>query len=365
MPARANSIIVVGGGVIGCSILYFLAKRGLRPILVEAGDIGSGASDAAAGSLLVRTEDQRLHRLAEASFEMFPDLVSELMELGGTDPMYSRTPRLDLALDEEGEGELKGWLDNPTLRSFNPEWVNVDDLRTVEPLLGPGILGGLHIESSAIVSGKQLACAFVSAAKTLGAEVRTRLREVRLLRRGRRVTGVQTGDGEVWEADLVTLAAGVWSRPIAAAVGLDVDVAPAKGQTIRLRLACGEHMRTNVYGPGAILVPRPDGSLIAGYTIESAGFDCTPTVSGVRHILDHTVPLVPALAGAAVERPQAGLRPETSTGLPILGRVPDLEGIALATGHYRVGIALSPITGRMVADHLIDGTPIPAELRPT
>ena len=365
MPGRATSIIVVGGGVIGCSILYFLARRGLRPLLVEVGEIGSGASDAAAGSLLVRTEDERLHKLAAASFQMFPDLVSELMELGGTDPMYARTSRLDVALDEEGEVELKGWLDHPALRGFSPEWVNSDDVRSVEPLLGPGILGGLHIGSSANVSGRRLACAFVSAAKTLGAEVRTMLRQVRLVRRGRRVAGVQTDDGEVLEADIVILAAGVWCRPIAAAVGLDVDVTPAKGQTIRLRLACGEHMTANIYGPDAILVPRPDGSLIAGYTIEDAGFDCTPTVSGVRHILDHTVSLVPALAGAEVERPQAGLRPETRSGLPILGRVPDIEGLALATGHYRVGVALSPITGRMVADHLIDGVPIPAELRPT
>ncbi len=365
MPARANSIIVVGGGVIGCSILYFLAKRGLRPMLVEVGEVGSGASTAAAGSLLVRTEDERLHKLAAASFQMFPDLVSELMELGGTDPMYSRTPRLDVALDEDGEVELKGWLDHAALRGYSPEWVNGDDVRSIEPLLGPDILGGLHIGSSANVSGRRLACAFVNAAKTLGAEVRTRLRQVRLVRRRRRVTGVQTGDGEVLEADLVALAAGAWSRPIAAAVGLDIDVTPAKGQTIRLRLACGEHMRANIYGPDAILVPRPDGSLIAGYTIEDAGFDCTPTVSGVRHILDRTVPLLPALAGAAVEKPQAGLRPQTSSGLPILGRVPDFEGLALATGHYRVGVALSPITGRMVADHLIDGAPIPAELRPT
>ena len=365
MPARANSIIVVGGGVIGCSILYFLARRGLRPMLVEVGEVGSGASDAAAGSLLVRTDDERLHRLAAASFQMFPDLVSELMELGGTDPMYSRTPRLDVALDGDGEVELKGWLDHPALRGFSPEWVDGDDVRSVEPLLGPGILGGLHIGSSANVSGRRLACAFASAAMALGARVRTRLRQVHLVRRGRQITGVQTGDGEMLEADLVALAAGAWSRPIAAAVGLDIDVTPAKGQTIQLRPACGERMKANVYGPDAILVPRPDGSLIAGYTIESAGFDCTPTVSGVRHILEHTVPLVPTLAGATVERLQAGLRPETSSGLPILGRVPNLEGLAIATGHYRVGVALSPITGRMMADHLIDGAPVPAELRPT
>ncbi len=364
MAAGTEGILIVGGGVIGCSVLYHLARRGVRAVLAEAGAIGSGASAAAAGSLLVRTADPRLAKLADRSFRMFPDLAAAVAEEGGVDTTYRRVPRLDAALDDAGEAELRAWLGRPSAPDLIPEWLGPEEASGVEPLLGPGVRGALHVSGSATASGERLSVALAAAARALGALVMERLGPLRLELRSGRVPGARTAGGSVLTADTVVLAAGALTAPIASAVGVATGVSPAKGQTLTLRLAAGARLRANVYGPGAILVPRPDGSVSAGYTIESAGFSESPTEGAMLGILERTARVVPAVSAATVEAARAGLRPQSATGLPVLGPAPGVEGLFIASGHYRVGIALAPLTGAIIADHLAAGAAIPRDLLP-
>ncbi len=365
MPEKAEQVVIVGGGVIGCSVAYYLARHGATPLVLESGRLGALASDAAAGVLFVRTEDQQMRRLAMESFGMFPELTEELIDEAGIDPMYQRLDRVDVALDEAEAVELRGWLGHPAMDGFEHEWLDGDAVRSVEPLLRNGCVGGLHVAESAAISGGMLSHAYAKAAESLGAKVRKGVGEVRLNRSGDRVVGVRLADGREVAAETVVLAAGYWSRELAGAIGVEIDLTPVKGQTVKLRLAGDARMSANVYGPDAILVPRRDGTVIAGFTLEPGLSDLRSTGGGVKAILEHTTALVPSLADAEWLAPQVGLRPQSATGLPLLGPVTGVEGLVLATGHHRVGVALSPITGRLIADHIIDGAEIPADLLPT
>ena len=364
MGRGADGILIVGGGVIGCSVLYHLARRGIRAVLVEAGAIGAGASAAAAGSLLVRTADPRLAELADRSFGMFPGLAADVVERGGVDTSYRRVPRLDAAVDGEGEAELRAWLGRPAPADLAPEWLGAVEARRVEPLLGPRVSGALHVARSAVASGERLSAALSAAAGAMGARVIDRLGPVRLELGVGRVTGARAADGSVFGTDTVVLAAGARTATVAREAGIATGISPAKGQTLVVRLAEGTRLRANVYGPGAILVPRPDGSVVAGYTIESAGYDEAPTEEARRGILERTARVVPAITGASVTAALAGLRPESATALPVLGPVPGIGGLVIASGHYRVGIALAPLTGSLIADHLAGGAPLPPDLLP-
>ncbi len=368
MPLKTSlgghDVIVLGGGVIGCAIAFFLAKRGIRPLLVERGQLGSKATRAASGVVLPHPGDETLDRLANESFRMFPTLVDELMDLGGGDPEYERTGRIDAALSEWEAASLRGSIQRYEQAGISAAWLDGEAVRGVEPLISSSVIGGLHVPESACVSGGLLASAYAAAAITLGAEVRCDLGEVSLVTHGNAISGVRSPGSTDLPAETVVLATGSWSAQTAASAGVGLRIDPVRGQNLRLRMPAGLRLSTNVYGDETILVPRPDGRLIAGVTIESVGFDSRATTDGIRSIMERSAELVPALADAVVEQAYAGLRPASADGLPIIGRPNGVGGLVIATAHYRMGIALSPITGRLVADHIADGAELPHEFRP-
>ena len=368
MPLKTSlgghDVIVLGGGVIGCAIAFFLAKRGVRPLLVERGQLGSEATRAASGVVLPHPGDETLDRLANESFRMFPTLVDELMDLGGVDPEYERTGRIDAALSEWESASLRGSIQRYEQAGISAAWLDGEAVKEVEPLISSSVIGGLHVPESACVSGGLLASAYAAAAITLGAEVRCNLGEVSLVTHGNAISGVRSPGSTDLPAETVVLATGSWSAQTAASAGVGLRIDPVRGQNLRLRMPAGLRLSTNVYGDETILVPRPDGRLIAGVTIESVGFDSRATTDGIRSIMERSAELVPALADAVVEQAYAGLRPASVDGLPIIGRPNGVGGLVIATAHYRMGIALSPITGRLVADHIADGTELPHEFRP-
>ena len=239
-----------------------------------------------------------MRRLAMESFAMFPDLVEQLIDVSGIVPMYERLARIDVALDEADAAELRGWLAHPALDGFEHEWLDGDAVRSVEPLLRPGCIGGLHVPGSAAISGGRLTHAYARAAESLGAEVRQDVGEVRPIRHGDRLVGVRLADGSEIASETVVLAAGYWSRELAASVDVEIELNPVKGQTVKLRLTGGAKLTANVYGPEAILVPRPDGTLIAGFTLEPGRSDIRSTVGGLSAILQRTTALVPSLVDA-------------------------------------------------------------------
>lgn len=368
MPLKTSlgghDVIVLGGGVIGCAIAFFLAKRGVRPLLVERGQLGSEATRAASGVVLPHPGDETLDRLANESFRMFPTLVDELMDLGGVDPEYERTGRIDAALSEWESASLRGSIQRYEQAGISATWLDGEAVKEVEPLISSSVIGGLHVPESACVSGGLLASAYAAAAITLGAEVRCNLGEVSLVTHGNAISGVRSPGSTDLPAETVVLATGSWSAQTAASAGVGLRIDPVRGQNLRLRMPAGLRLSTNVYGDETILVPRPDGRLIAGVTIESVGFDSRATTDGIRSIMERSAELVPALSDAIVEQAYAGLRPASVDGLPIIGRPNGVGGLVIATAHYRMGIALSPITGRLVADHIADGTELPHEFRP-
>ena len=368
MPLKTSlgghDVIVLGGGVIGCAIAFFLAKRGVRPLLVERGQLGSEATRAASGVVLPHPGDETLDRLANESFRMFPTLVDELMDLGGVDPEYERTGRIDAALSEWESASLRGSIQRYEQAGISAAWLDGEAVKEVEPLISSSVIGGLHVPESACVSGGLLASAYAAAAITLGAEVRCNLGEVSLVTHGNAISGVRSPGSTDLPAETVVLATGSWSAQTAASAGVGLRIDPVRGQNLRLRMPTGLRLSTNVYGDETILVPRPDGRLIAGVTIESVGFDSRATTDGIRSIMERSAELVPALSDAVVEQAYAGLRPASVDGLPIIGRPNGVGGLVIATAHYRMGIALSPITGRLVADHIADGTELPHEFRP-
>lgn len=368
MPLKTSlgghDVIVLGGGVIGCAIAFFLAKRGVRPLLVERGQLGSEATRAASCVVLPHPGDETLDRLANESFRMFPTLVDELMDLGGVDPEYERTGRIDAALSEWESASLRGSIQRYEQAGISAAWLDGEAVKEVEPLISSSVIGGLHVPESACVSGGLLASAYAAAAITLGAEVRCNLGEVSLVTHGNAISGVRSPGSTDLPAETVVLATGSWSAQTAASAGVGLRIDPVRGQNLRLRMPAGLRLSTNVYGDETILVPRPDGRLIAGVTIESVGFDNRATTDGIRSIMERSAELVPALSDAVVEQAYAGLRPASVDGLPIIGRPNGVGGLVIATAHYRMGIALSPITGRLVADHIADGTELPHEFRP-
>ena len=357
-------IIVLGGGVIGCSIAFHLARRGASALLVERGELGEGASWAASGIVLPHPGRGALDRMANESFRMFPSLVGELLELGAVDPVYERTGRVDAALTEEECAELRAWLPGHEMVGIEAGWLDADEVRRIEPLIAEDVAGGLHVPESACVSGGLLANSLAQAAQSLGAQVVSGAGDCELVVEEGSVRGVRTADGKVFSTGTVVLACGAWSSRIAARVGLDIQVEPVRGQNLRLQLGEGTDLTVNVYHGETILVPRPGGQVIAGVTIESAGYDSATTPEGIESIMDRSCRLIPALADAQMEQAYAGLRPATRDGMPLIGRSQAVRGLVVATGHHRMGIALSPITGRLVAEHIVDGTDLPPEFRP-
>ncbi|MBI4497630.1 MAG: glycine oxidase ThiO [Chloroflexi bacterium] len=356
MAERAE-VVVVGGGAIGGAVAYALSRAGVRVTLLEARRIGDGASGAAAGMLTPLAEAPQpgpFADLALHSLRRFPALAQELREVAGMDIEYVPSGVLRVATSEEHERTLQEALTWQRALGLDLRWLGPEQVRSLEPDLAPEVRGGVFSPEEGHVHSLRLTEALAQAAARLGATVRVGTPVVGLTRHNGRVTGVRTAEGAV-AADQVVLAAGSWTGLLAHELGVAAPVRPVKGQILSLALVpCP--LRRVVYGSGVgYLVPRRDGSVVVGATQEEVGFDMRVTAQGLAALLRGATQLVPALAGAEVRQTGAGLRPGTPDGLPILGPVPGWEGISIASGHFRNGILLSPITGHLMAELITTG----------
>ena len=265
-------VIVVGGGVIGCAIGFFLAKNRIRTLILERSVLAGEASQAASGVILPHPCDEAFDRLANDSFRMFPELVQELNELGGVNPDYEITGRMDVALDERQALLLHKSIKQHTHAGIEANWLDPAAATEAEPLLTSGLEGAMHVPRSACISGYLLTKAFAASASAMGAEVLENVGDLMLTRDGDRITGVQSSNGgTVAQAGTVVLAAGSWSKGIANQAGLSLSVSPIKGQNLLMRLPPTVELSTNIYCEETILVPRPGGRLIEsrqGLTVE-------------------------------------------------------------------------------------------------
>jgi glycine oxidase len=350
----APDVIVIGGGAIGTSITYQLAKRGMRVTLLERGRIGGGATGASAGLLMPRGGPETASEFVALAYEsarLFSPLAAELEERTGIDIGYRRAPVLEVAFDETEERQLRA----EHARWGGGRWLDPGSAFDLEPRLNPAIRGASFSAGDHQVLPVVMSQALARAASDLGADVREATNVDRLQIQGDRVVGVVAGDLAIGAAELV-IASGSWAGTWSNELGLPLPVRPVRGQMVSLDIA-GTGLRTVVAGAGGYALTKPGGVTLIGTTVEEVGFDARPTVKGIASLLERAPKLVPRLADATVVSAWAGLRPGTPDGLPIIGQPRGWRGVTLATGHFRNGILLAPITGELVADLLQGQTP--------
>jgi glycine oxidase len=355
--AHNPDILVVGGGIVGAAIAYRLVKDGLAVTLVERGEIGREASWAAGGLLTpvhLAEYPGPLAGLCKAGHRLYEPLVRELREFSSIDPEYRANGLLFPITndgDEEAAHALEAWKrqnDQPTERLTRVEALER------EPQLNPAIRGALLLPDIAQVRSNRMAVALVEAAARKGAEIRTHCPVTGFLRVPGRVNGVKTARGDLYAATTI-LAAGAWTTELLDPVGLHLRVKPIKGQMILVG-ASPDFCRHSILDGASYLIPRADGKILVGSTLEDKGFDKSVTLDAVSSLIERGARIMPDLARLPLLASWAGLRPSTPDRLPYLGRA-SLEGLIVATGHFRNGILLAPITAELVADLVAGRTP--------
>lgn len=360
---RPFDVVVIGGGVIGMATAWRAALQGLAVVVVDP-QPGRGASWAAAGMLTPVTEayygEEELLRLNLASARRYPSFVAELESASGLQVGYRTNGTLAVAADSGDRAVLEDLHRYQQELGLDSEMVSGRECRALEPMLAPGIRGGLLVAGDHQVDGRALHRALSVAAGLAGVEVRTTAVSEVLVARDR-VTGVRLGNGETIAAPTVLLAAGCWSAGMA---GVPPDarppVRPVKGHILRLRSPArrpllGRNVRGLVAGSHFYLVPRGDGRLVVGATVEEMGFDTTVMAGAVHDLLRDARAVVPGTAELELVESHAGLRPGSPDNLPIMGQSV-LPGLAVATGHYRNGVLLAPVTADAMASLLVTGT---------
>ncbi|MFI5961664.1 glycine oxidase ThiO [Streptomyces asoensis] len=368
---RTSDVLVIGGGIIGLVTAWRAAQRGFATAVADPAP-GGGAAQVAAGMLAAVTElhhgEQTLLGLNLASARRYPDFAAELTELTGHDLGYRRCGTLAVALDSDDRAHLRELHALQARSGLESEWLSGRECRRLEPLLAPGVRGGLRVDGDHQIDPRRLTAALLAACERAGV-VFHRVRAERLSVAGGRASGVVTRDGATLAAGQVVLAGGSLSGRLAG-VPRDVlpPVRPVKGQVLRLTVPpryapfLSRTVRAVVRGSQVYLVPRENGELVVGATSEELGWDTTVTAGGVYELLRDAHELVPGITELPLTETRAGLRPGTADNAPLLGPT-QLPGLLLATGHYRNGVLLTPVTGDAMAHALATGE-LPDEARP-
>ena len=365
MPESAD-VVVIGAGVVGCSVAYYLAREGINVTLLEREAIGSGASAHATGSLsLLGAEFSpgASFQMARASYDEFPQLVTELESATGMDLLYQRRPSLRLALDEEEASMIKGLMvwQQPHVKM---RWIDEREVRSIEPRLSHDIIGAVYEDESAQLDSYRLNLALARGAELKGASIL--YREVTgLVADGPAISGVKTASGDI-PCGAVVVAAGTWSRAFTSWLGFPVPVRPMKGERLLLNYP-GEPLPVLISSPKrGHMISRGDGFTSVGSTggrdydqkelFWGEEFDRQPTETARLELLRRAIDVFPDLERAELVQQLAGSRPLSPDSKPIIGPVPGREGVLLATGHTTKGIHLGPITGRIIADYICRGS---------
>ena len=355
---RLTDVLILGGGIVGCAAADELSRRGARVTLADPRGIGRGATQASAGMLAPFTEglhDAVLQTLGTQSLELFDSLIERLRS-DGHNLVYGRGGSIDVALDATAAAALAARARDLADAGIANRLLDGASAREIEPSLAPDTTAALIIEAHGFVGVPQLAAALWKSAEARGATVIAET--ARRIVPGHGTVRVEL-DTQVRDAPHVVLSTGCWSGRLDLAGAPPLPLRPVRGQLLALRWPEDGLPRRAVWGPRCYAVPWPDGTLLVGATVEEVGFDERSTVGGVHHLLTAVSQLIPRAWNAALSGVRVGLRPATPDDRPIIGASRRIEGLVYATGHYRNGVLLAPITAGIVAD-VVEGKPAPA-----
>jgi glycine oxidase len=357
-------IVVVGSGIIGASVAYELARRGARVTVLDARAPGLGASQASAGVLAPYIEapaQSVLRDLSVESLGLYDEFVARVASDAGLEVEYRRTGTIDVALDADEAERLKaaaGLLESLGVRT---EWREGAEIFRLAPAIAPAAAAALFIPDHALVSAPGLVRALVRAGEAHGVAYRSGARVTKITRQGERLSihiepAATAGRDavETLSADSVVIAAGSWSGQIDTGDAPAVPVRPVRGQLLHLGWRA-EPLTHVLWGARCYMVPWQDGTVLVGATVEEAGFAEDVTAAGVHTLLSAAAELVPGTMSARFKEARVGLRPATTDTVPVIGPSPEMPGLFYATGHYRNGILLAPLTAVMLADGILEG----------
>ena len=366
--AKTPKVAIIGAGVIGLGIGWRLAARGAAVDVFDRGKAGSGASHAAAGMLAASCEaepgEDALVALGRESQARWPAFAAELRQASGIDVELRQEGTLVVALTADDQARIHHHLAYQQKLGLPLRWISAAETRRKEPHLAGKLAGAVWSPEDHQVDNRKLAAALQVAAEAAGAVIHEHRPVREVSRAGPRVDGVVLADGSKVTADIVVIAAGAWSRAIAGfAPEHRPPVRPIKGQMLALKMDPAAPLVTHViWAPGVYLVPRRDGRLIVGATVEEKAFDTSLTAGGLLTLLEAAWRAVPAIEELPIDEMWVGHRPGSRDDAPILGPGP-APGLVYATGHHRNGILLAPITADLVAELVLKGT-VDAAIRP-
>ena len=348
-----RDVIVVGAGVIGCAVAWELARRGVPVEIVDDRPVGMGATQASAGVLapyIEAREGSPLLDLTTRSLDLYENFMTRLRSESGINVPYRRTGTIEVAFDDDDVLAMRTTLDVLSRRGVTARMLDAAETAAEEPLLSKHAIASLVIYDHGFVAAGELTRALVTAARRHGAQLVEQTRVRRIIASPQDVT-VETDRGSL-TANAVVIAAGSWSGEIiVAGFAARLPVRPVRGQLLYAALE-GASLRRVTWSSRCYMVPWDDGTVLVGATVEEAEFDERVTFAGVRDLIDAACDLVPHAWAAALRGTRVGLRPATSDDLPVIGPSSGAANVIYATGHYRNGILLAPLTAQLVADAL-------------
>jgi glycine oxidase len=350
-----SDVLIIGGGVIGLGLARELRKKGAGKItVVERGELGREASYAAAGMLAPQAEtdcEDEFFRFCSESNDLYPEFAGQLLDETGIDIELDRNGTLYLAFNEDDSADIRKRHDWQKGAGMAVEHLTAEETRKAEPFVSPDVRGSLYFPGDGQVENRKLMQALRLYAETNGIGIREGTEVTELLAEGRTVTGVSTAQGTL-SAGTVVLATGAWTSLIKLGPGaVPVKIKPIKGQMITFQTAKRLFQRV-IYSPRGYLVPRADGRVLAGATVEDAGFDKKTTGGGMDYLRETAAEIAPGMDSLEISGKWAGLRPFAADGLPVLGEIAGYENLLAATAHYRNGILLAPLTARIMAEKI-------------
>ena len=355
------SVLVIGAGIVGCTVAYDLASQGARVEILEPRSPGQGATRASAGILAPDIEghgSMLLRTLGRRSIALYDDFVAGLRADSGHEIFYQRNGTFDLAFSDEDVTRLQDLAKALASERIEANWIDRAAFDDYEPLASKQAQGALLSPVDGFVGVTSLTLAALAAAQKYGAALTAGAGAIRIFAMPNGRVAVQSSS-RMWDADRVVLAAGSWSSMITVQDADPIPVKPIRGQLIQLQADPGALQRV-IWGPDGYLVPWPDGAVLVGSTVEDVGFDENHTGEAVAKLRSVASQLVPSLANATLTSVRTGLRPKGPDDVPLLGRSNAVPGLIYATAHYRNGVMFAPLTVKLVSDLVFDRADDPA-----